>query len=408
MASLIQFFDALRIPGLEGWQILLLTLALLGVFGYVSLNLLIIKTFLTGLTGFFKDSFKVFIPTKWDSSRTLIGLGFFSWAMSMISGQLVQNMIAISGWLFLIPGVHWAMYEDKNLNKLLTVDNFLTINKTFFGPWITGALISFFLFADPQAGVPSIAFVMWPIFSAALAALPKFIFYGPTYKRPEVKFRQDLVLMVLTNLLLTCWIQLSFSTQNWLTQYPSLQADNLHNSSFVIAIQRDPSATSRGATLLQRAEDSLKASLDGQAWPQVERWLINFDDRVQDIQTELQQRPARLAEDIYWQLNGRVLAGEYNVELYALWQGPTAEAKSYYLSKTCQITAIASQNMVRPPVATAPINANIGTAKVQCGPVSEPRPGEPDRQSLRNQPLVKPTPQPTSPSSLRMRDSRTP
>jgi Family of unknown function (DUF5357) len=179
MDSLLQFLNSLRIPGLEGWQITLLLLALLGIFGYVALNLIIIKTFFEGLGTFFKGIFSSFVPTKWDSSRTLIGLGFFSWGMSLLAGTVVQNIIAISGWLFLIPGVHWAMYEDKTLNKLLTIDNFLTINKTFFGPWITAALISFFLFADPERGVPAIAFILWPIFSAVLAALPKFIFYGP-------------------------------------------------------------------------------------------------------------------------------------------------------------------------------------------------------------------------------------
>jgi Family of unknown function (DUF5357) len=395
MDGFIRFLNSFRLPGLESWQIILLLLALLGILGYVSLNLLIIKTFLTGFGNFFKDTFQIFIPTKWDSSRTLIGLGFFSWGMSMLAGTVVQNMIAISGWLFLIPGVHWALYEDKTLNKFLTVDNFLTINKTFFGPWITGALISFFLFADPQGGVPAIAYVSWPIFSAVLAALPKFVFYGPTYKLPELKFRQDLVLMVLTNLLLSCWIQLSFSTQAWLNQYPTLQAQNLGNSSFVIPVQSNGNGQSRGTLMLQRAEESLKTTLTGQTWTQVERWLINFDDHVQAMQADIQQRSARLSEDAYWQLGGRVLAGQYNVELYSLWQGPTADATRYYLSKTCQITPIASQDVQRPPTINPPLTASIGTAAVQCGPVDGPFSGQPDRQARPNQPALRASPPPT-------------
>jgi hypothetical protein len=160
-----------------------------------------------------------------------------------------------------------------------------------------------------------------------------------------------------------------------------------------VPIRSELDGQSRGAIVLQGAEESLKNSLNGRSWTEVERWLINFDDRIQEMQTNLQQRPSRLAEDNYWQLKGRVLAGQYNVELYALWQGPTANAQASYFSKNCQITPIASQDVQRPPVATSPITANIGTAKVQCGPVNGPFQGQPDRQTLPNSPTFRVTPQ---------------
>jgi hypothetical protein len=375
--------NVIRIPGLAAWQITIALLVLLGVLGYVTFNLLVIRTFFKEIVDFLKDTFKVFLPVKWDSAKTLILLGFFSWAMSLISGPVLQNMIAIAGWIFLIAGVHWVMHEEKALKSLLTINGF------FVGPWVTGALISYFLFASPLS-LPPIAIVLWPVISAAIAAAPRFIFYGPKFGLPVVGVRPDLAQLLLTNLLLSCWLQLCFSTQTWLQEYPSLQVENMQNSAFVVRLQNDTDVRSRGVDVLQRAENELILALTGTSWPETERWLLSFDQQVRDMSVRVRENLPATRENPYWQLKGRVLAGEYNVQLYALWMGPSADAQGYYLSKVCQISKVTGQERLNPPPLGAPVTAPaaVGTATVQCGPVEGPFRGAPELATQRVNPAT--------------------
>lgn len=376
LSQLISQFVALFPPALLPLAILAIILLFIAPLGYFAFNFLAIKLLFTELQKIFQDIFKLIIPKKWDSSKTLIWLSIFSWAMSLPTRGFVQAFIAFCGWLFLIPGIHWLMHEEKKIKE------FLTIGKIFIGPWITGALICFFLFATPE-NLPGILFVSWPIISAAIAALPKFIKAGPTYKIPDPPVRQDLIIMVLFNLLLSCWIQLCYSTQVWLAEYPSLRADNLAGSSFVVQTQSGESNDSQGFEILRRTEIALKDSLQGQSWSQVERWLVNFDDRMGDLNQQIiDQLPAK-AENAYWQIKGQVLpGGEYNVQLFAVWEGPSFNNVGYYLTQTCQISQGGTADL-KPTLRMSSREAvsqtnQAGTASVSCSPVAGPIEGQPD------------------------------
>jgi hypothetical protein len=364
-------------PALTSLVLLAIALLVVAPLGYFAFNFLAIQKLFEELSKIFQDIFKLIIFKKWDSAKTLIWLSVFSWAVSLLTGSFVQSFIAFCGWLFLIPGIHWLMYEEKKIKE------FLTLEKIFIGPWITGALICFFLFATPE-NLPAIMVVSWPLMSAMIAALPKFIQSGPVYKIPAPPIRQDLIIMVLFNLLLSCWLQLCYSTQFWLAQYPSLRADNLANSSFVVKTQSNESADSQGLDILRQAEAALKESLQGQSWSQVERWLVNFDDRIRDLNGQIIDRLPAKAENAYWQVEGLVLAGEYNVQLFAVWKGPSSNTLGYYLAKTCQISQVVPADLKTTSQTqstaerVAPNNAQVGTAKVSCGSVTRPIKGQPD------------------------------
>jgi len=362
-------------PALLPLAILAIALLIVAPLGLFAFNFLAIQKLLEEISKIFQDIFKLIIPKKWDSAKALIWLSVFSWAMSLLTRSFVQSFIAFCGWLFLIPGIHWLMHEEKKIKE------FLTIEKIFIAPWITGALICFFLFATPEY-LPAITFVSWPIVSATIAALPKFIKSGPAYKVPDPPVRQDLIIMVLFNLLLSCWIQLCYSTQGWLAQYPSLRADNLANSSFVFKAQSNESADSQGFDILTQAETGLKESLQGQSWSQVERWLLNFDDRIRELNEQVMDRLPAKAENSYWQVEGRILPGEYNVQLFAVWKGPSSDTLGYHLTKTCQISQVPADlkttAQTQSSVGRVAPNTQVGTANVSCGSVTKPIKGQPD------------------------------
>lgn len=380
MAELLQFFQSLISALLPtAWPLWLLALVFLLASGgliWAYLNLKILGEIFKGILGFLQEVFGVFIPKKWDSAKTLILLAAFSWLCSLPAGRNVQNIISFIGWLFLIPGIHWVMYEEKDLNKLLTF-NFL--GKLFIGPWITGALICIFLFTTPYS-FPSITVIAWPIISAIIAGLPRFIKPGPEYKLPAVGDRQYLVNLFLISLLLSCWIQLYYSTQSWLAQYPSLATENLGNSSFFVRLQQQLTGTPRGVELLNRAESNLKSNLEGQSWSQVELWLLNFSERVRALGSSILAQMPQLAENAFWRLEGQVLPGEYRVKLYSIWQGPSADAQGYHYSKICNISRVTAEDVAgqSSPLGLPSAAPAVGSAKVQCEPMQGPLRGQPE------------------------------
>lgn len=358
------------------WVILTVLTLGLGGLGYIAFNFLAIQKFFQEFGGLFKELFGLLIPSKWDSAKTLILLSIFSWAMSSIVSNRVQNIIAFIGWLFLMGGVHWVMHEEKKLKETLT------INKIFIGPWITGALICYFLFATPER-IPAIAYILWPIISAIIAAIPRFIgsdsvYQTPKWIKPKPEDRQYVVNLALINLLLSCWIQLGFTTQTWVADYPSLRADNLSNSAFVINTSSGDGNPSRAIDILTRAETEVKAELGSQSWSQVERWLLNFEEQVEQLESRVISQLPQARENNYWSLQGRILAGEYNIQLFSVWQGPSSDGVGYYYSKICQISRVVPADLTSQPTsATTPLPIT-GNSKVQCSPAEGPTRGQPD------------------------------
>jgi hypothetical protein len=222
---------------------------------------------------------------------------------------------------------------------------------------------------------------MWPIISAVLAGLPKFIKAGPEYKIPDVGDRLYLVNLLLINLLFSCWFQLYFSTQTWLTQYPSLVTEDLRRSQFFVRLQQQFIAVPRGGEILNQAESGLKKNLEGQPWSQVERYLLNFNEQAQTLGTVTIAQMPTLAENSFWRIAGKVLPeGEYKVQLFAIWNGPSADNQGYHFSKICNINRVTAEDLsVRNfPFGLPSIAPAVGSAKVQCEPVQGPFRGQPE------------------------------
>ncbi len=314
MNSILGAITPAQIPGLGAlqipvWLIVLVPIALLIFLATTSLLTLdVAKTIVSTIRDVFSAIVKVLSPpkdklgkVKWDSWQTLIWISAYSWFVSMMPQEpVIQSFIASVGWLFLIPGVHWFVHEEKLKvfsNLEVNVKKGLTFNNFFFGPWITGALVCIFLFGGLVDSPSSVGLICWPPISAVIALAPKFIKAspaGPKYTLPEKPSdRQDVAIVMLSNLILSCWFQLYFSTQNWIQNYPSMLSSDLSRSSFLVKLNAKDRPSSRGVMILNEAGDIVTNELTGQSWSMVERWLLDVDQQMKLIQsTVVDQLPA--------------------------------------------------------------------------------------------------------------------
>ncbi len=346
----------------------------------------IAKTIVTTIGDIFKQITNLLKPPTWDSWQCLLWISVFCWAVSLLpKSQIVQRIIASTGWLFLIPGFHWFMHIEKlnvGSGPEINVKKGLTINGLYIAPWLTGALVSIFLFAGLANNANRVGVVFWPLISTAIAVAPKFIQFGPVYKVPEKPGdRQEIILLVLSNLVLSCWLQLCFATQDWVSQYPSLLASDIRQN--VSVIKLEPSNSSpRGSLILEQTCILMQEQLNGRSWSQVERWLFNLDQELAAIHTDVMDQISNVAENELWEVKGKVAAGtEYTVRLFAIWKGPTVDGKEYYLTKDIYIakvsgTRIPISQQSQPPEST-------GLASISCDDTLGPFVGQPDLVNLR-------------------------
>ncbi|MER3477290.1 MAG: hypothetical protein C4287_13305 [Leptolyngbya sp. ERB_1_2] len=289
--------------------------------------------------------------------------------------------------MFLILGVWWFVYEPEVKKKLTFYD-------LFIGPWIVGALVCIYLFGTIEGRtVPTqTAFISWPPISSLIWASPKFVksdpnTRSPIYTNPTKPRRQDIILVLLANLLISCWFQFYFQIQDWMARNPALQAEDFSRSAFVWQPRRyDRAATlSRGADILNIAAQNVRNELEGKPWGQVERWLQQLDQQVPRLRQQVRDQLPKSTEADYWVLNAQVTSAAYDLQLQSVWDTRNSRRGGYELTRTCRITQVRKEgsapqfNFDSPaPPAAAPASPRfVGT--VQCGAIDPPKQIEPTR-----------------------------
>ncbi len=323
-------------------------------------------------------------PPQWGSWQTLILLSVFSVIVASLTTspppQIAQRIISSFGWVFLILGVWWFVYEPA-VKKKLTFFNF------FLGPWIVGALICIYLFGtiENQTMPTEAAFISWPPISAIIWSMPKFVksdpaTKSPIYSNPTIERRQEIVLVLLANLLISCWFQLYFQVQHWLVDYPNLQNEDFSRSAFLWRPQRVDrvAALSYGTEMTNTATDVVREQLEGKPWSAAERWLEQLDAQVPKLRSTVQSRLSEVPESKLWTLNANVISNAYDLQLQSVWLGPTSRQQGYQLTRICRIAqgrkmGPPSQfkfNNSAPPATSAARTQAIAT--VQCGGIVSP------------------------------------
>ncbi|MEQ9483014.1 DUF5357 family protein [Coleofasciculus sp. F4-SAH-05] len=329
----------------------------------------IFDNLLNWVNNLLKTLFGVFNPETAFSWQTLIGLSVFSWAMSFLATSIFTILLASFSWWFLILGVYWATTSNKSLS----------IGKVLLSPWITGALITIYIFGIITGELSAYALVVWPLISAVIAALPTCLGENFQPKIPDRDKRQPLVWLFTTQLILSSWFQFYFLLQNWLVQYPTIAADTFEKSAFVVRLSTEESRQRlpRGTTILDLIASRLEEQLNNQDWSDVEQILLlrereQLIEQIEQIDTQVRQEidSPDIKEDNLWQVSlGEISLREsgYNLELKALWEGPRSQTQANLLTKSCQIISINRQT-------------DIGirlVSQVECDPVEGWRVAEP-------------------------------
>lgn len=289
--------------------------------------------------GVYERARKILIPPKAYSWQTFIYLSLFSWIMSYCATGYIRDIIALCGWLFLIAGTAWYTTDDP----LRVPGTFMPI-----GAVITGFLVSVFAFGDQQDVITPRTIVLWPTISALITAIPEFIEGNDITSKtriPKPEARQKIIILVASCMIISCWLQFYFVMDNWLKQYPSLLAEDFGRSSFVFTrIEREKLPTN-GVIILDRLQPLVEEEIAEKPWSQVERWLIEANERVGRLGRQvLNNNLPRYEEKELWRVEPRVfnIKSGYRLDLLSVWTGPTANPRGYFLRKSCLINPVAA------------------------------------------------------------------
>ncbi len=310
----------------------------------------------------FKRIKKVLQPPRAFSWQTMIFLSAFSWFMALLALGLaalkdqpnswVYNLIANFGWIFLIMGFHWW-----------TVERRWFVSGFPIGAWFTGVLVCIYIFVwvfgDVTDKYPALPFVIWPLISAAISTLHKMNYARLNPKTLRLTTIQEIAVLILINLVFSCWLQFHFVVQGWLRDYPSLQADKFDRSAFVFKIDSPISEPARGYKILNAIAKLIQNKVNSQPWPEVEKWLAESNkqlqqkpwpavrqwmlklDRTQEaVKNQILADLEKKEEDSLWYIDAKLeerVADYYQLVLKAIWRGPTSRSQAYELTKTCQI-----------------------------------------------------------------------
>lgn len=294
----------------------------------------------------------------------MILLSAFSWGIALLDIGLaafkeqqssdVYNLISNLGWIFLILGFHWWTIERKWL-----------FNGFPIGAWFTGFLtciyIFIWVFRDVNDKYPALPFVIWPLISAGISTVYKINYSRINTKKLHLTTIQEIVVLILISLLLSCWVQFHFVVQEWLQEYPSLLADKFDRSAFLVKIElpkNDERQPARGYKIISVLEKLIQSKVNNKPWQEVEKWLAESKKQLQGRWSEVSQWILKLdgtpkavknkiilelekkKEDYLWYIDAKVeerVNDYYQLVLRVKWQGPASRSQGYELTKTCQI-----------------------------------------------------------------------
>jgi len=312
---------------------------------------------------------KILVPPKAYSWQTFIYLSVFSWGLSYFATSYIKDVIAFFGWLFLIAGTAWYTTEDP-----------LRVPGTFMpvGAVITGFLVSLvFAFGNQEDVITPRTIVFWPTISALITAIPEFIEGNDTDAKariPRPEDRQRIIILVASSMLLSCWIQFYFVMDNWLGQYPSLQADTFKRSTFVVRTEQVVKIPQNGVIILEKLQPIVVEQIAEKPWSEVEKWLLDAKQRVGTLGREIIKiNLDKYEEKDLWRIEPRVANTKsgYILDLLSIWIGPSSNPRGYYLKKSCRIEPVAATNNS---------GNKITVAEIECDRASKLIPGSPPPQ----------------------------
>lgn len=298
---------------------------------------------ITQLFKFIQDLFlgiqKILMPPKPFSWQTLIYLSIFAWGNSYFATGIIKDIIALTGWGFLIAGTAWYTTDDP-----------LRVPGTFMpvGALLSGFLVSVFAFGHQENVVTTRTIVLWPTIAAIITAIPEFFSGTGTATKtaiPKIEVRQKIIILLGWSMLISCWIQFYFVIDKWLKEYPSLSTENFQRSAFVIKLEPKSKKPENGNMILNKIQPLIEEQIAQRTWSEVERWLLEANQQVGNLgKRMINQNLGKYEEKGLWKIEPRVvnIKSGYTLDILSIWQGPTANGKGFYLKKSCTIQPVSA------------------------------------------------------------------
>ncbi len=297
-----------------------------------------LSSILSVLRELLQDVLKRIKPPKPFSWQMLVLLSLFSFIIALsIDNGLVREVLVTFGWGFLILAIGWA---TANLNLSILGFRFSP------GSWLTGAM-SLSLLRDWGLVELRSQLLLWPIVAAIIASIPRFLAPGPNLRIPKPSDRQYIVIVVLSHIVISCWVGFGLLIQGWIDQYPATLVDRFDRSAFVVRMSLDRIITDRlgqqpAETMLNQAQQTLEETLRNQTWDETVQWLRN-DNGELAILREAVLKASEAETGELWDFGTtrpRTIQGlddGYSITFRAFWLGPSSHPEGYYMDKTCSL-----------------------------------------------------------------------
>jgi len=169
---------------------------------------------------------KPIIPDRFASWKTFRVLTLFCMVLILVSEGINKEILVGLSLIFIAIGM--LFFTKEKPLKFLGI----SVNS-----WAMSILICLLVFKLLAGEVTSWAWISCPPLAATIAAIPEFMESKNKFKIPAPEVRQKLVILFLSYLVLSCWLNFTFMIQEWLENDPSLMQQDFSKSSFVVKVE---------------------------------------------------------------------------------------------------------------------------------------------------------------------------
>ncbi|MBP0000722.1 MAG: DUF5357 family protein [Cyanobacteria bacterium SID2] len=271
-------------------------------------------------------------PPKLMSWQTLMLACMGTWLLSFLvvlsdpNAQFSNSNWTRLGWVLFILSVTWWQ----------TVDPW-KIWKVSIGPGIIAAVLCSIFFRNDFNNLPRVAFLVWPLLTSTIAAIPSFVGKSKNWRVPPVDERPKLLLQTLLALVVTCWISLTFLLQDWIVQYPGILSADLTQSDFVVRLGTPIEL--RGYRIERTIKAVLESQMRNKTWSEIERFLLEvkknpkwLEDTVTGSSENREDRSLQVTLDIYGDTDD-----EYQLSVTFFWWNRWFQDMQGSMVLTCRV-----------------------------------------------------------------------
>ncbi|MGD1902323.1 MAG: DUF5357 family protein [Geitlerinemataceae cyanobacterium] len=233
-----------------------------------------------------KSLFESLAPPRLVSWQSMFLFGLAMWVLSGVvmladpERTLDLFLLQRFGWVFIAGGIVWRQALDP-----------VRIWGFPVGAVAASLVLVNLIFEDEVGQWRQSGFIALPIFSGLLVAMSYFLSTSGRWRVPNRFERLKSIVALGIGLVLACWLNFYFITQDWLVQYPGLWNARIDNSNFM-ALVKDP-RQDWGRDLVAEVDFLLYDKFHGRPWPQIERALEEYGSQPESLERDLRDSAGR-------------------------------------------------------------------------------------------------------------------